>query len=701
MSSSDDVAGRSRLSNQSNPASVSIGPDEPDFNSRPDVPFPDERIAEVLAKFPDRAMTRLTETHGRKVRKDAMGEKVTASTEVEIDETGQTKTVTDTVAWPADTWIGALESMLEWYEDYRGLELKMSRGSRAYGDYEDFQVGLENSFSPVYQERQYAQLKALERQLLGGDYEEYDAAESGAYEVPVTVLMGLTSSSLTDSREYRCSIEHDREIREAWSGSSNSVKRTLRYVLDERLGLDSTDYSWHWQAEPHPGGGDAAGYSHAHPVVVFDAAAITTDVTLEDVTENEFWRPVVAKHVDICEGAEWSAHRITEGEKSAVNAKDGREIKDFASYVAEYIATDPDEDLLERSAEYLLWSASQWASSSQKYSRSRSATAAIGADRCQQQYMSAESEQVHEHGSRIVRSDRPGISFECFECGSHHAISQSESSLGKARLLLDDDDSASTSPESEPEPEPDSEGPTVFAGRNVSERWPSARSVASVGEPVRPRECSHSEPDTCPLCATETESPDHTVSGEVPLPVSAVAPDARGWSVGELRAPEWRPESIVETYADEEHQIGAPSGVEYARVVVEGTETVMGKTDWPYLPPASRLEGPEPWLESGLFTESDVRSGLVPPPEIVAREWGETLDPARRPSAKEWSADWYAERFEIGDHDLDDGPTVDVDREAVLRVARLDGVTSVPSVLGRLGLSPDLADDVAAVLSDL
>lgn len=707
-------ADAARLSNETNPAQEGRGSETGGLDSRPDVPTPSERIAGILSKFGDRAMVPLSEEHGRTLRADALEDPVESETEVQVGPTDSVE-VSDVISRSALSLIDAVEALLEWYEGYRGLELKMSQGDTAHGDYEDFQIPLNNSFSPTYQARQYAQLKALERQLIGGEYEEHEAHEAGEFELPVTVLFGLTSSSM-DGDDYRPMVEHDREIREAWSGSSSSVKRTLRYVLEDKLGLDSTDYAWWWQAEPHPGGGDAAGYSHAHPVVIFDAAAISTPgIGLDDVTTNQFWKPVVAKHVDECDGAEWPAHRVTEGEKSAVSAKDARDIEDFASYVGEYIATDPSEDLLERSDEYLMWAASQWASTSQKYSRDRSATAAIDADACEQQYMSDEAFQAYEHGERIVRSDRSGVRYECMECGSHHGIDQSEDSLAKARLVLLESDGSDEDGEGESAPSASTESGSVVDGKDVDERWPSARSVASVGSSTELKECDHTEPNTCPLCATcdhadsercvlcvdDDEHPTvrTAVSNEVPVPESASAASGESWSEGELRSPTWGPESVVKTYDDEEHLIGEPSGVDYAEIVVEGRDTVMGRTGWDYLPTAEMIEGPEPWSDTDLFDESDVRAGDVPPPEIVGREWGESMDPARRPTAKQWSDDWYAERFERDDDDLDDAePVSDIDREAILQLARNEGVDSVPAVLGRLGIDPDAADDVAELL---
>jgi hypothetical protein len=292
--------------------------------------------------------------------------------------------------------------------------------------------------------------------------------------------------------------------------------------------------------------------------------------------------------------------------------------------------------------------------------------------------------------------------FECAECGSPHGIDQSERSL--ARHRLDATASASGSPVAATDggevPEPESGGES---GRTLSERWPSARSAGRVGSPTRARECDHAEPDRCPLCATETEAPDHTVSGEVPIPESAEAEPAARRSEGFDRDPSWEPEAVVQTASGEATEIGSPGGTAYAEIVVEGAESITETSALPYLPPPEVLEGPEPWKATDLFDESDVRLGLVPPPELVAREMAESVQSDRRVTPKEWRSDWYAARFEReaepgagGGSELSER-----DRRRVEELARVQGVESVPSLLGRLGIDPSLRDEVASVVNTL
>jgi len=695
MSKAGNSAGRSWLSNESYPASDDTDANTAESSHRPpELPTPAERIRDVLETYPERAMRPLSETHGRKLRADCLEEAETVEREIETGE-HETATVSDTVSRAAEPWIGGLARLLEKHESYRDKKLKMARGTETRGDYESFLVDMDMSYSREAADRQYAQLQALERQLTGGEYPDGTVCE-GEYEEPVTVMFSLSASSL-EAGEYRPPVDHDREGREAWSGSTNSVKRVLRDVLERKCGLEPGDYAWHYQSEPHAGGGDASGYSHAHPFVVLDAAAADGEA---DPTDPETYRPVVAKHVSLCENAEWEAHSL----EKAVSVNEPDEIDEVASYISKYLAVGPDQDLLERSPEYLMYAASQFASSTQKYSRSRWATAAIKADKCQQQYLSEEADQSHEHGESVVRSSRPGLEFECAECGSPHGIDQSADSLARFRLnQTEAAATAATATRAVTDGGVSASGhESGESGRTLAERWPSARSAGSVGSETRARRCGHEEPDTCPLCATETEAPDHTVSGEVPIPETATAPPGETVTEGFDRPPEWSPEAVVQTASGEETEIGSPGGVEYGEVAVSGAGSITERSALPYLPPPSVLEGPEPWRGTSLFTEADVREGRVPPPELVARETAEAMQTGRRVTRKEWSPEWYAERFERSEESDGDGEpqlASEVSR-SIEELVRTEGVTSIPAVLGRLGIDPSLREEVAAVLDE-
>jgi hypothetical protein len=167
------------------------------------------------------------------------------------------------------------------------------------------------------------------------------------------------------------------------------------------------------------------------------------------------------------------------------------------------------------------------------------------------------------------------------------------------------------------------------------------------------------------------------------------------------RPPEWSPESVVQKWSDEEMVIGEPSGVDYGEIVVPGAESILETTPFDRLPGPSVLEGPEPWRDTDLFSESDVRLGLVPPPELVARELVERTQTGREVTPKKWPSDWYARRYERADDDLNDEAADGLDdsmREAIAELVRTEGLTSVPSVLGRLQIDPDRADEVSEVV---
>ncbi|WP_049983589.1 hypothetical protein [Halorubrum sp. BV1] len=673
MSAPDEAgADAAWLSNGTYPASNDTGPSSPELSHRPvDLPTVDERVRGIIDRYEDRVFEPVSTVHGRKLREEVLKEPETVLRTVEIGETEE-KIVEETVARGSLPLIVAIQEMLEWYEGYRDKFLRMARGSKVRKDYESFLVDMDNSLTPEYQSTQYARLKALERQFMGGNYPCGRTCEAEFAE-PVTVLFGLTASSLDRDGSFRPIADHDREIRDAWSGSSNSVKRTLRYVLEDTLGLSPGEYAWWWQSEPHPGPQKpATGYSHSHPVVIFDAAAIATSTSV--ATDPETYRPIVAKHVSECDGAGWAAHDLDE----SVTVRRDDEIQDFASYVSEYLAVAPDQDLLERSDEYLIWAASQWATTTQKYSRSRWATAACKADACQQQYFDEETEQSVQHADSIVPSSKPGLEYECAECGSPHGIDQTEKSLARTRLSQSSPDQDS---ETEEEPE-----------RTLAERWPSARSAGSLGSETRARRCDHLEPDTCPLCATETEAPNHTISGEVPIPESAEAPPAERQRDGFERPPEWEPDAVVQLSTEEETEIGSPGGTAYGKIVVEGVGSIMDTTDLPYLPQPDLLEGPKPWESTTLFDESDVRAGRVPPPELVAREWSETVRANGRVTPKQWSDSWYTERFE-----RQSSPEPELgerERIAIKELVKSTGETSPISIAGQLMLPPSALDEI-------
>jgi hypothetical protein len=615
-------------------------------------------------------MKRLSTVDGRTLRDDCLDEPVTAEREVAVGK-HDAMTVNDVVSRDALKWVDAVATLLEKHESYREKKLKMSKGSTRRGDYESFLVDMDMSFSQSANSRQYAELQGLERQLMGGDLPDGTKVD-GVYDEPMTLLFSLTTSSTADG-DFRPPVDHDREIRDAWTGSTDSVKRVLRDVLRRKCGLEPSDYAWHYQSEPHPGDGDAAGYAHAHPMVVLDAAAATGDA---DPTDPETFRPVVAKHVSKCEHAEWTAHNLD----VALSVNEPGEIDDLASYVSKYVAIGPDKDLLERSPEYLLYAGAQFAASTQKYSRSKWATAAINADQCKQQYRSDQSNQLYDHGEKVVRSARQHVEYECSCCGSPHDIEQS-GTLVSHRL----EEPATAQPAA-------TDGGTD-ARESLEDRWPTARSAGKVGSATQKRQCQHDAgSNQCPLCA-ESEG---AVPPHVPIPETATVPTKiESTSGGFDREPRWGPESIVQLDEDEEESIGAPGGVDYGQVQLEGARSITGQLPVDHLPPADVLEGPEPWScpdAPSWVTETAVRSGELPPPELLHREQSELVVPNSHITRKQWSDNWYDEQY--GTVQSEPDALTNHQRDRVRELVRLEGTTSTPAVLGKLGLSPELADAV-------
>jgi hypothetical protein len=257
----------------------------------------------------------------------------------------------------------------------------------------------------------------------------------------------------------------------------------------------------------------------------------------------------------------------------------------------------------------------------------------------------------------------------------------------------------------------------------------------------------------------------------VPIPDHAEAEPATAVRDHFEREPEWRPEAIVQAWDDDDDgtPIGEPGGTKYGEVVIEGVGSALSKSMFDKLPAATTIEGPEPWRDTSLFDEADVRAGRVPPPEIVDREKKQRGTKTRtaigavrsvpvkcphceyefdaHPAAqsvtcpdsvsdgddgheftlsnntrtepvteKEWSNDWYAERFERDDtscessqevqpattdaDDADDAPDELADDEAaaIRELVRTEGMESPVAVCGRLSINPDLVEAVSDVI---
>jgi hypothetical protein len=576
MSGSDGVVG-SRLSNGCNPPHADSGPDAPDFDSAV-LPTPAERVQEALKKYPDRMFAPVSVSHGRKLREEALAEPELVERSVATGD-GQTKIVADVASRGALPWVAVLEEFLSFYESYRDAWLKLQKGTV---DPEEFEIPLDTSWSREANDREYARWKGLTRETCGGERPSGEHT-SGRFAVPAVGMLTFSSSSTTREGEPRSPVDHDRELVESWGGS-DGIKRSVEYVMGERLGLDRSSYVWRKQAEPHTskrageGYGKAAGYSHHHVVLIFDAAEIEPELPVDgegrpaaEVLEQELRRPI-EKHVEECGRAGESAHG---SDAVTVGYVGDDDVKNPAQYAAKYVAVDTEHDLLERPVEYLMWASVQWASSTRKFTQSNRASAAIAADSCKQEYESDDSYQHRAHGEKVVRSDRPGVEFECMECGSPWGIEQDAETVTEAVMenRSSDDD--------------------LDADASLAELWPSADAAARVGEPV------------------------HEPGEDVEVERESFE-----------RERSWRPVSIRR--GEEEYLIGGAGGSVYGEVVVEGADAIPPEK----LIPPDELRTPSP----------DVDPTKYPPPELIEQQLGE-IHRGDMLTPKEWPVDWHDQRY--------------------------------------------------------
>jgi hypothetical protein len=131
-------------------------------------PTVEERVAEFVEEYPERAFTPVSETGGRELT-DL--ERVEYEAPAKYgDGTVRQSRVVGREALP---WAAAYEALLESYEADRNCSLRFERGRGEGG--ESFEVPLENSWMPSAQERAFAELKTLERETVG-----FDTCEAGA-----------------------------------------------------------------------------------------------------------------------------------------------------------------------------------------------------------------------------------------------------------------------------------------------------------------------------------------------------------------------------------------------------------------------------------------------------------------------------------------------------------------------------------------
>ncbi|WP_336135561.1 hypothetical protein [Natronomonas amylolytica] len=367
----------------------------------------------------------------------------------------------------AATWADAVSAFLFAHAEYRGLT---ARFANHYG--ESFEIPLMDAWGESYSKKEYARAMALEREMSGGK-RPTAGSSVGEWSNPSTAMLTFTASSKPDSRLPP--IEHLDAIHDAFS--KHGVRDALRNTMEYHLGLDSDDWIYWSQAEPHGMGAAAdpdkkpganACYTHLHVGVYFDQDALAT-TSLEEVG-SELER-VIDKHIEECDPASFRAHNYTSID-SYVEDSDGcisinGDIENMGSYMAAYMGGYT-EELIEKPIEYLAWGALYWSGSRRRVSRSDLANAAIKADACDQRFESEQAEQDIPHGELVEWNDGRGADVVCACCEASWRIDQNQleapTTDGGEKIVEDDDQEVS------------------HFDKSMAERWPSASGGVSIGE---------------------------------------------------------------------------------------------------------------------------------------------------------------------------------------------------------------------------
>jgi hypothetical protein len=241
--------------------------------------------------------------------------------------------------------------------------------------------------------------------------------------------------------------------------------------MEYHLGLDSEDWGYWLQAEPHGMGGDGglnACYTHIHVGVYFDGFG------LDPPNVGSQLEKVIDKHLEECDPAGWDAHNYEKIDDYTDPDENGcisinPNVENLGSYLAAYNAGSFEEELEERPIEYIAWGALYWATARQRTTRSQTVNHAIEADACNQRAEQPEeiAHQEEEHGESVQWRHAHGPDVVCSHCGSGWAIDQ--------------DRIEEPEPVEFPEPTPSSDS----GEQSLRERWPSANWAVSVGESLR------------------------------------------------------------------------------------------------------------------------------------------------------------------------------------------------------------------------
>ena len=470
MSGADQQPAASRPSKQTN----SVEPSTADSDLDEFEQKIHERVMEFVDAYPELAELPISETHQRSLRRvvtEAEYEDVYVETQKEADRNFMTS---ELQRREAATWADAISAFLFAHTEYRGLT---ARFENQFG--ETFEIPLMDAWGETYSKKEYARARALEREMGGGE-RPTGGSSLGQWENPVTAMLTLTASSTPDGSRLP-PIDHLDAIHDAFS--KHGVRDALRNTMEYHLDLDSDDWAYWSQAEPH-GMGAAADddkepgvnscYTHLHVGIYFDRDALAPSISLEDVGR-ELER-VIDQHIEKCEPAAFSAHDYTTID-SYVKDSDGcislnPEVENMGSYMAAYMGGYT-EDLLEKPVEYLAWGALYWSGSRRRVSRSDIVNDAITADACEQRFESSRADQDIPHGEHVEWNDGRGVNVVCACCDSSWRIDQDQLDPPGGDL----DDNADLQDEDVTE--------VSHFDTPMAERWPSAIAGGSVGENLK------------------------------------------------------------------------------------------------------------------------------------------------------------------------------------------------------------------------
>ncbi|WP_435126041.1 hypothetical protein [Halobaculum sp. D14] len=503
-----------------------------------------ERVAEFRRDYPELADLPLSQTHGRSLRRIV--------TEAEWQEYytdpagfNESAFVTRELEYrEASTWADALAAFLTAHLRYDGLMARFSNGE------ESFEIPLTDAWSQEYHAKQYARARALERQMGGGKRPSGGEAVA-AWERPATAMVTLSASS-TPNGERLSPVDHLDAVHDSFS--YGGVRDTLRNVMEYHLGLDSEQWGYWLQAEPH-GLGDSPGvnacYTHIHVGAYFDAAGLDAEQIGGELER------VIDKHLEVCEPAGRSAHDY-DAIQSYEDEDDGcisvnMSVGNLGSYLAAYMGGSYDERLEERPIQYIAWGALYWSTARQRTTRSQTVNQAIAADACEQRAESDSSNQTDSHGEAVRWSDANGPDVVCRCCSSGWDIDQSR---------LDEPIRSDELAAALPDPPDDEESSTL----SLSERWSDADAAGAAGESleranIRERVETwlyanpHAEPSVVAILAQLNINPRHREFVADLLAGVDDSADSEGFVRATLTS-EWELEAIIDSDG-EEH---APGG---------------------------------------------------------------------------------------------------------------------------------------------